>query len=230
MKNKNSALFMALLFAAPLAFTACSSSGNTASEDATTSEEVTTEGEPMDHSQHEMGSGEMSGMMGHMQENMQEMKSMELTGDPDYDFATIMAKHHQGAIKMAEEELASGTDEQLKQMAQKSIASNREEIEKLENFADNHKPTPGDTAASRKMMQAMMDTMGTMDHQGMMAGGADQSFAQMMSHHHQSGIDMAKVYLQQGKSEELKSIAQKTINEQQKEKQELDAWLAQNKQ
>ncbi len=58
-----------------------------------------------------------------------------------------------------------------------------------------------------------------------MAGTTDHHFASLMSMHHQSGIDMVKAYLPQAKEPEIKAMAQKIMDEQQKEKQELDAWL-----
>lgn len=228
-QNRKKIILKVLLCAVPLVFSACGNNSGTNNEAATSSREVATEAHNQDHAQHKMDSEKMGGMMGHMHENMKEMHSLELTGDPDYDFAKMMAKHHEGAIRMAEEELSNGKDEKLKQMAQKSMTTNREEIKKLEAFANKHKPTTGDTVSTMKMMQPMKKMMGTMDHQSMMAATTDQNFAQMMSHHHQSGVEMAREYLSQGKSAELKNMAQKTLSEQQKEKEELDSWLAQNK-
>jgi uncharacterized protein (DUF305 family) len=61
-----------------------------------------------------------------------------------------------------------------------------------------------------------------MDH----SGSIDKQFAQMMVPHHQGAIDMARAYLKSGAHEEkLKTLANKLITDQQKEIQELQAWL-----
>src|SRR5688500_11957416 len=55
-------------------------------------------------------------MMSIMQKNMDQMKSMTSTGNPDTDFAAMMKTHHMGAVEMAQLELEQGTNSQLKQM------------------------------------------------------------------------------------------------------------------
>src|SRR3546814_9221320 len=57
------------------------------------------------------------------------MNEMEQTGDPDHDFAAMMRMHHQGAIDMAEQELASGNDDQMRSIAQRIIDEQKAEIE-----------------------------------------------------------------------------------------------------
>lgn len=37
-----------------------------------------------------------------MMKMMDKMKSMKMSGDPDHDFAMMMAEHHQGSIDMSE--------------------------------------------------------------------------------------------------------------------------------
>lgn len=131
---------------------------------------------------------------------------------------------------MAEKELANGTDSQLKEMAQKSISSQKADIEKFESFLSKHKTAPGDTAATMRMMQPMRAMMADMHQKGMDQDmNTDQSFARMMIHHHQSGVAMAEEFLQQGKTQEMKAMAQKIIDEQQKEIRELEAWQQQHK-
>jgi uncharacterized protein (DUF305 family) len=76
--------------------------------------------------------------------------------------------------------------------------------------------------------KAMMDSMHRMQ-QGMMGkpmtGDADHDFATMMREHHKGAIDMARVELEHGKDTELKSLAQKVIEDQSREIKQLDEWL-----
>ena len=79
--------------------------------------------------------------------------------------------------------------------------------------------------------KAMMDSMRKMQ-QGMVAkpmtGDADQDFATMMREHHRGAIDMARVELEYGTDPEMKSLAQKVIEDQSREIKQLDEWLEQH--
>ncbi|GAA4310263.1 hypothetical protein GCM10023183_28020 [Nibribacter koreensis] len=167
-------------------------------------------------------------MMDLMHQNMSKMQEMEMTGDVDHDFAMMMAIHHQGAIAMSEEEVNNGTDPMLKEMANKTIASSKTDIQKLSSFTSNHQPMAGDASKSMKLMQPMKDMMGQMEHG--MQGTTDHHFAKMMSMHHQQGIDMSKVQVAEGKTPAMKQMAQKIIDEQEKDKQKLDNWLQEHPQ
>src|SRR5690606_32681916 len=62
-------------------------------------------------------------MMIIMHQMMDKMNAMQMTKDPDNDFAMMMKMHHQGAIDMANAELKSGTDATMKAIAQKMITA-----------------------------------------------------------------------------------------------------------
>ena len=80
-----------------------------------------------------------------------------------------------------------------------------------------------DSGGSQKMMQSMME--GMKDMQSMkMTGDVDRDFAAMMKMHHQKGIEMAQVQMQNGKDEKMKSFARKMIDDQRKDIKELDDW------
>ena len=50
------------------------------------------------------------------------------TDDPDRDFAAMMIPHHQGAIDMAQAELAYGKDERLRRLSQAIVVEQNQEI------------------------------------------------------------------------------------------------------
>lgn len=79
---------------------------------------------------------------------------------------------------------------------------------------DNSSSLHGVMAKSMKEMQSMP-----------MTGDVDKDFAMMIKHHHQSGIEMARVQLREGKDSELKKQAQQIIDGQKKEMAELDRWI-----
>ncbi len=60
------------------------------------------------------------------------MARVQMTGNPDTDFAAMMIPHHQGAIDMAKIELQYGTDPRLKRLAQEIIVTQQSEIELMQ--------------------------------------------------------------------------------------------------
>jgi uncharacterized protein (DUF305 family) len=73
-------------------------------------------------------------MKGMMKDNNDKMLSMQMSGNPDVDFAMMMRIHHQGAIQMAEMELKNGKAPQMRKMAQKIIAAQKKEIAEIDKF------------------------------------------------------------------------------------------------
>ena len=61
------------------------------------------------------------------------------------------------------------------------------------------------------------------------SGDTDKDFAMKMKMHHQQGVDMAKIELEQGKSPEMKAMAKQIISAQQEEILRFDQWLANQK-
>lgn len=72
-----------------------------------------------------------------------------------------------------------------------------------------------------KAMETMHGPMMT----AMMIPDADLAFACGMIPHHQGAIDMAKTVQASGKDEEIKQMAQKMIDAQTKEIEELTTWI-----
>jgi uncharacterized protein (DUF305 family) len=165
-------------------------------------------------------------LMDMMDKNMQDMKAVPSSNNPDNDFASLMKMHHMGALEMAQAEVTRGTNAEMKTMAQKMIDEQQKEIAELNTFLSGHNAHGGGDGFYKKVMAQMTNTKMEMDH----AGSFDKQFAQMMIPHHQGAIDMSKAYLKSGAHEEkLKTMANKIIANQQKEIGELQAWLAKNK-
>ncbi|MBB6609724.1 DUF305 domain-containing protein [Pontibacter sp. Tf4] len=230
MKNLGKQIQILALCAVTVLFvTACGGQESKTEETTTTTTEETTIETASDTTMDTAMAG--GGMMAHMHQNMEEMQGMKanMTGDPDYDFALMMTHHHQGAIRMADEEIANGTDAKMKEMAQKTKTSNQADIQKLQAFTSKHTPAKGDTTTTMRMMHPMNRMMQQMHQQDMSNMNTDQNFATMMIHHHQMGNEMSKEFLKIGKTQEMKQMAQKTIDQQTKEIKELEAWQQQNK-
>ena len=80
--------------------------------------------------------------------------------------------------------------------------------------------------ASKAYMQGMRKM--NRDMHKPMTGDADQDFARMMVAHHQGAIDMARVQLQYGTDPTLKAMAQKIVDDQTREIQQLQDWMKQH--
>jgi uncharacterized protein (DUF305 family) len=74
-----------------------------------------------------------------------------------------------------------------------------------------------------------MDETNAQMMQGMMAADIDVAFACAMIPHHQAAINMAKAELEHGDSDWAKDMAQKVIDAQQKEIEDLLNWLSEQK-
>src|SRR5258707_15618611 len=82
---------------------------------------------------------------------------------------------------------------------------------------------PQDTRPSSVALRQANDAMMT----GMnvtLTGNADRDFAAMMIPHHQGAIEMAKIELQYGKSPELRELAQRIVEAQEKKIARMQNW------
>ncbi|RYE49656.1 MAG: DUF305 domain-containing protein [Sphingobacteriales bacterium] len=74
-----------------------------------------------------------------MQTMMDNMKSMQMSGNVDKDFATMMISHHEDGISMAKLEVRNGMADKLRQMAKKGIADQQKDISELKSFLASNK-------------------------------------------------------------------------------------------
>ena len=87
-------------------------------------------------------------------------------------------------------------------------------------------PAPSDPASTKAFKQADMAMMH--DMHVAYTGDPDVDFRTHMIPHHQGAIDMAKVALKHAKDPKTKAMAQKIIDDQEKEIAEMQAWLKKN--
>ena len=83
---------------------------------------------------------------------------------------------------------------------------------------------PDDTPATTAYRAAMAEMHANMDVE--YTNDADVDFMRGMIPHHQGALDMARSYLQEGKDSGMRRMAEKTIQDQEKDIRELREWMA----
>lgn len=106
----------------------------------------------------------------------------------------------------------------MQQMMQRRMGGSMPD---MQGQAANQSPaTKAFLEAADRMHGPMMD--------GIRASDPDVAFIKGMIAHHEGAIDMAKIVLQYGKDDQAKKWANDVIREQQREINEMQAWLKKN--
>ena len=145
----------------------------------------------------------------------------------DLQFLDTMAKHHQGAIDMANAAQGKVTNGQLKALVAKIPADQQKEIDQMKSWREQW--YSGAPPAENMSMPGMAGSM-TMDmsHLTDMKAGTeyDVMFVDMMVPHHLGAVTMSQDALARAEHPELKTLAQSIIDEQQKEIDQMNRWKA----
>ena len=160
-----------------------------------------------------------------MDKMMVEMEKTPMGQNPGTAFLQQMIPHHQGAIEMAEYEIAHGKDNEMIQLAKSILIEQKSEIEQMKRWLSesNIAVRMPDSYMSdmEKTMEIMMEAMpdeSTLDN-------TDRSFAAVMKPHHQAAIDMAKVLLRYEKDSIVSAYAKLLISNQQIEINQMSNFL-----
>ncbi|UYZ64870.1 DUF305 domain-containing protein [Hymenobacter weizhouensis] len=178
-----------------------------------------------DHGSMNMDSPYMKIMM----DMMTQMDAQPKTQDPDHDFAAQMVLHHDAAIKMAQEELRSGTNQEMKTTAQSIITKQQAEITQFNSFLSGHQAQQPAVPAFNQAQKTNMDKMMQASEARNLRNQADYDFAQLMVDHHQAAIDNSQALLQYGRNTTTRTMAQAIIDDQRQEIAALQDWLARNR-
>src|SRR4051812_19011042 len=102
-------------------------------------------------------------------------------------------------------------------------ATGQMDMSSMQQMMQSMMPSPNDPPSTKDFKAADMAMMKNMH--APYSGNPDVDFRRKMIPHHQGAIDMAKVALQHAKDPETKRMAQKIIDDQQKEIAEMQDWL-----
>jgi uncharacterized protein (DUF305 family) len=93
----------------------------------------------------------------------------------------------------------------------------------LRVWSTNRAPRPG--AGATAAMMSSMDRMHGAMNQVQVSGDPDRDFVALMIPHHQSAVDMARIYLETGRDPELRRLAEQILASQQAEIQQMQGRM-----
>lgn len=134
--------------------------------------------------------------------------------DADQGFIDHMTPHHEMAVMMADDALSKASNAKTKEFARKIKAAQTPEIAQFKTWRQQWYGS------------ATTPPMDHSEHQPMSAGpDYDRKWTEMMIVHHQDAVDTSKQTLTTAKRAEIRQMAQKVIDDQSKEIQQLQAHL-----
>jgi len=153
----------------------------------------------------------------------------------DQSYIDMMIPHHASIIALAQAALPRLTDERLRSIAETIIQTQTAEIDELRDyrmeFYGSADPMPVDDAAMMQMMggmsMSMDEMMLMMDADALVAtfcasANPDLAFIDLTIPHQQNAIAASNTALQQATHEEIRNLARRVIEDQQREIDELN--------
>lgn len=147
------------------------------------------------------------------------------SSDTEGAFVGEMVPHHESAVAMAEIAQTRAEHAEIKQLANKIVATQSSEIDKMDAINERlYGGPPGET--DHGSLGLSTDSMGmSMDTSSLeTAQPFDQAFIDMMIPHHQGAINMARIELAEGNDAETKALANDIIDAQSSEIEQMNDW------
>lgn len=128
-------------------------------------------------------------------------------------FIVNMAEHHKDGIEMAKMAEQMGASKEILKMSKKIVKDQTKEIAQLNNWKQKWYPNSDIKAEVHKMDMSKLHSAQGKEF--------DKMFLEMMSHHHQGAIDMAKNAIPNLSHKEVKRFADKAVKKQTEEIQKM---------
>lgn len=150
-----------------------------------------------------------------MDELIQSLKKMEQSGNGSLDYLTEMISLDESAVTMSESYLShGGSDRQFMLISQKIISAHGDEITKMTELAnqyslEEHKNEDKESAYLEDF-EALLKEYEKEDKTA--SASLEHAYASALVRHHQMAVDMARSILEYTDYNEIKSMAQNTIN------------------
>ena len=168
-----------------------------------------------------------------------DMSELETAKPFDRAFIDMMVPHHQAAIEEAKIAQQRAQHDELKSMADDIISSQQAEIDKMKEWRADWFGSADTPPISAMPMLPGMSTMPGMETTGDVEivdmtqkiealrnapEPFDLAFIDAMIPHHSTAIEAAQMALEQAERQELKDMAQMIIDDQEKERAQLQTW------
>lgn len=197
-----------------------------------------------------------SSMMAALHTMAQHSKALPPGDNLDLYFALLMRENHQAAVSMSALELRQGRDPVLQSIAKDIYQTHRRLVLGLdsaiariralppsypEHTSQSHQlvnlldaATKGLHPAAHRMVagadsgQVLPSRPGPEDALPASTGSTDRDYAALLVPHHQNSIALARAELQLGRDEQLQRAAYLVLLDQQREIDQVQAWLRQD--
>ena len=153
-----------------------------------------------------------------MNASLEKLKGEEF----EQSFLQQMIQHHRTGIEMAKLAKEQAEHAELKQLAEKIISAQQQEIDQMTGWLKSwYNASPKEVAnvdADKEMkmhMSTLRDKKGT---------DFDKAFLQMMPQHHHVAVEMSEQAEKKATHSELKELAGKMAKDQQEEIKQMKSW------
>ncbi|MGN1318784.1 MAG: DUF305 domain-containing protein [Lachnospirales bacterium] len=161
-----------------------------------------------------------------MHDMIKDMMSIEETESADKNYINGMIPHHQAAIKMSETFLKyDNSNNQMTKLANNIIKTQNEEIEYMKTLLNTI--TEKDSQKTLYYINEYNNSMESSHIHSNNYKTISQTFAESMIEHHQMAINMSEIILKYGDNKNVKSLAERIIENQKKEINEMEIFLQQ---
>jgi uncharacterized protein (DUF305 family) len=139
----------------------------------------------------------------------------------DIMFLRMMIPHHEQAIEMAEMAPKRTDNRKVLALAENISTTQRQENQKMAEWLREVGLRPPERIHRMAGMASEQEMAELNQSQGQ---EFDRQFAELMIEHHEGGIHMANVAVQNGRSGKVRELAQGMIETQQKEINQMKEW------
>lgn len=130
-------------------------------------------------------------------------------------FLDQMTAHHRDGVSMAKLAVRKSEQPEVKKLSQKMAEDQKKEIEQMEKWRqEKYSDVPPARWLPKKMDISKLENLS--------GKGFDEKYLEMMSRHHESGIDMFKEAKPNVSDEQIKSFISKGQEKQEKEAKKMD--------
>lgn len=154
----------------------------------------------------------------------------DVHNDADTMFAQMMIVHHEGAIEMADLAVEKADSEEVRSLAERISAAQGPEIEQmtswLKTWGEETSPMGHEGMDHGGMdMEGMSQEEAMAELESLSGAEFDRRFLELMIAHHRGAVDMAQDGLDGGENPQALELAQKIIDDQEREIAEMEQLL-----